>query len=184
MNKNMKKELDMQYDDIYIKSNAKWQWQKRSKNKELVNDGLWMSGIAQSKMANLVSEIILQSNNELEELLNSIEDKYNRNISKKELHFYFEKSKKNVEGHISLMYNDLEIMFAKDSMEICESVKTQLNDLKLTANAYLDKIEQKINYYNKGKSVGKLVIINMVISILGLIVTIAGVAISFYLDSN
>ena len=178
MNKNMKKEFDMEYEKIYSRLYISWKKGIEHKYQELVEQGLITGGLAQMEMYRLIESLVKTCNGELSKMISLFQEKYHRKIYKKDLHHYIEKSKKNITEHIDSMKKDIDEKLTNPLSLHNESMIIYLNNIKQNAQIEIDELEQKINWYNRGRSIGKIVIINTLLTITGIVVGIISLVVS------
>ena len=172
MQKNLKKDLEVKYIDIFKKLYTQWNLQAKKKYEELQNKGIANSGILVNAMYLKIEELINNAISEIQQLLVDLPNKYNRKLSFDELNEYKEKSIETIEGHINSMEKDVKEKYSKESLCIAESNIIFINNLKYNARNRIEKIFEEIVNLRKGKKVDWLVILSFLITVAGLIVGI------------
>lgn len=173
MQKNFKNDLDTKYNDVFRNLYVQWKLQSKKKYEELQSKGLANSGVGSKAMYLLMEEIINKSICDLQQLLNNLPTKYNREISFKELDEYKEKTINNIEGHINNMENELKKEYKNSLLFVAESNEVFLNNLKDNTKNKIEKLFNEIVDLRKGKKIEGLVIFNIVFTILSFLIGIA-----------
>ena len=172
MQKNLKKDLEVKYIDIFKKLYTQWNLQGKKKYEELQNKGIANSGILVNAMYLKIEELINNAISEIQQLLVDLPNKYNRKLSFDELNEYKEKSIETIEGHINSMEKDVKEKYSKESLCIAESNIIFINNLKYNARNRIEKNFEEIVNLRKGKKVDWLVILSFLITVASLIVGI------------
>lgn len=173
MQKNFKKDLDTKYNDIFKDLYVQWKLQSKKKYEELQSKGLANSGVCLRIMYKLMGELINKSICDLQQLFNNLPIKYNRKISFKDLEQYKERTIKNIDGHINNMEKEFKREYKKDLLFTVETNEIFLNNLKNNSKNEIDKLFNEITNLRKGKKIEKLVIFNVVFTILSFLIEIA-----------
>lgn len=177
MQGNFKNDLDTKYNGIFKDLYVQWKLQSKKKYEELSSKGLANSGVCLREKYKLMEKLINKAICNLQQLFNNLPTKYNRKISFKELEQYKERTIKNIDGHINNMEKGFGKEHKKDLLFTTGTNEIFLNNLKSNSKNEIDKLFNGIINLRKGKKIEKLVIFNIVFTILSFLIEIASLVV-------
>ena len=173
MNNEMKLYIYNEYQEIYKKLYIDYMLGLKNLNEDSLHRGLSNSGASMQIIFDFEKKLINQSISEIEKLLNYVQTKFNRTISKTEIEEFINKSIVTTNQHLDNMYTEL----VEKTLNLAPSgtIELSFNNLRGNISNDLKKIEEKINLSNKGKKKDKnnlIGIISIIVAVIGIIITI------------
>lgn len=156
MNKEIKSYLDKEYSAIYGGMNVSWQIGLKNKNEELIHKGLDRSGVAQTMLTSFAINLIKETNEKVEKLLERVQNEFNFKMSNDEIKEYINKSINNANTHIDRCYKDLKDYFDKKGVSLAkESMEMSFNNARGNLKLSLKRIEERLILINEGQKQNK-----------------------------
>lgn len=152
MNKKIKTFINEEYKTIYDNLNVNWQKGFKNKLSELYSEGIINSGMSQIILTNYAIELVKDINVKIKKLLIESQEKFNFEMSCKDIEDYINKSIDNSNDYLQKMQNDLLDYFDKKKMPLVEDCKMQLRNAKLNNKVDLNKIKNELILIKKGKN--------------------------------
>lgn len=157
MKKEIKAYLEKEYNAIYSGMNVGWKLGLKNKNEELMHNGLDGSGVSQQILTSFATNLIKETNEKIEKLLEKVQKEFNFIMSKEEIKKYIDRSINNDNGYIDMFVKDLEDYFDKKGVLSLakESIEMHFNNARGNFELSLKRIEERLILINEGQKQNK-----------------------------
>lgn len=178
MSDNMKLFLDKEYNKIYKKTYVNYTIGLKNLNEELSHKGLANSGISIDMTCDLIRKITMESIDKIEKLINEIQQKFNKKISKDEINHFIEKCIKTTNQHLDKEEKELCELFKRrfpKGLFQDEQITMKFNNLRGNVLTKFKDVSDSIVLINADKKIDiniKLSIASLIVGALSLIATI------------
>lgn len=179
MKKEIKLYLENEYGEIYRDMNVNWQLGFKRKKEELIYKGLDGSGVAQKILTSFAINLIKETDEKVDKLLENVQNEFNFCMSNIEINYYINRSISNDKSYIDIFYKDLKNYFDKKGLSFAtSSIEIDFNNAKGNIEGNFRKAEKRLILINKSKKTKKKLSKSDWITIIGAVVTLFGIVIT------